>query len=146
MFHNRKLTALRRIGAGTLILLGSVSLQVRAQDRDRDFDRDRDQPRERLSRIEPGSVIEVRTSEYINSRKRDDRVYTGMVNADVYGANGQVAIPRNSPVELIVRTAHDGDLILDLESVTAYGQRYAIEANADRIDSHGVKKPGAVVG
>ena len=38
-------------------------------------------------------------------------------------------------MELIVRRARDNDLILDIESVTAYGQRYAIETQAERIES-----------
>ena len=47
------------------------------------------------------------------------------------------AIPRGSPVELLVRTARDGNLILDLDSVIVGGQRYAVSARANRIDSGG---------
>jgi hypothetical protein len=38
-------------------------------------------------------------------------------------------------VELIVRVARDNDLILDLESVTVDGQRYAVNADANRIEA-----------
>jgi hypothetical protein len=38
-------------------------------------------------------------------------------------------------VELIVRRARDNDLILDIESITSYGQRYAIDTQAQRIES-----------
>jgi hypothetical protein len=51
------------------------------------------------------------------------------------GGNGQLAIPRGSRAELIVRVARDNDLILDLESVTVNGQRYAIKTEATRVES-----------
>jgi len=46
-----------------------------------------------------------------------------------------LAIPRGSDVELIVRTTRDNDLIIDIESVTARGQRYAIKTDPKRIES-----------
>ena len=48
---------------------------------------------------------------------------------------GPALDPRGSPVELMIREAPDRDLILDLESVTVNGQRYALEAEPERIDS-----------
>jgi hypothetical protein len=56
------------------------------------------------------------------------------------GSNGALAIPQGSDVELIVRNAPDGDLILDLESVMINGRRYALDASANRIDAD--KKEG----
>jgi len=38
-------------------------------------------------------------------------------------------------VELIVRVERDNDLVLDLESVTARGQRYGIQTEASRVQS-----------
>jgi len=38
-------------------------------------------------------------------------------------------------VELIVRRVRDNDLILDIESVTAYGQRYGIDTQSERLES-----------
>ena len=38
---------------------------------------------------------------------------------------------------MIVRVARDGDLLLDLESVFAHGQRYALSAEPERIESRG---------
>ena len=88
-----------------------------------------------FTRIEPGTNITVRTFQRIDSDRRDDRVYTAAVDEDVWGVNGRLAIPRGSPVELLVREAPDRDLILDLESVTVNGQRYALETESERIES-----------
>jgi len=85
----------------------------------------------------------VRTNDTINVERRDNRVYTGTVDQDVRGDNGHLAIPRGSTVEMIVRVAPDNDLILDLESVMVNGQRYAIRADANRIES---QRDNSIVG
>jgi hypothetical protein len=87
------------------------------------------------TQIEPGTVVPVRTNERISAERADGRVFTGVVDQDVMGHNGVVAIPRGSNVELLVRTTRDNDLILDLDSVTVDGQRYAVNAQANRVDS-----------
>lgn len=92
-------------------------------------------PMRRMERIEPGTELAVRTNETIRTDHVDGRIFTGVVDHDVVGDNGRVAIPRGSSVELTVRQARDQDLILDLESVTVEGQRYAVDAGADRVDS-----------
>lgn len=78
--------------------------------------------------IGTGTTIAVRTNETIDARKSDGRVFTGIVDQNVLDANGNVAIPRGSNVELIVKNASNRDLTLDLESVTVNGQRYAVTA------------------
>ena len=93
------------------------------------------QPDLRPSRIEPGTVIPIMTNERISASRADGRVFTGSVNQDVQDRDGRVAIPRGSSVELVVRVAHDNDLILDLDSVTVNGQRYGINAGAERFDA-----------
>jgi hypothetical protein len=92
-------------------------------------------PDEGMSRIDPGTVLTIRTNETISANRADGRLFTGVVERDVVGDNGRVAVPRGSNVELTVRVAHDEDLILDLESVTVDGRRYAVDAGADRVDS-----------
>lgn len=89
-----------------------------------------------FTRIEPGTVVPVRTNQYISSERADGRIFTGTVSQDVMGSNGQLAIPQGSDVELIVRNAPDGDLVLDLESVMINGRRYALDASANRIDAN----------
>jgi len=114
-----------------------------AQDRDRD----RDGYHDRVTRLEPGIVIPVRTNEGIDVERTENRVFTGIVDEDIRGTNGRLAIPRGSTVELIVRVARDNDLVLDLESVQVNGQRYAVRTDVNRIESdrdNGVV--GAIVG
>jgi DUF3011 family protein len=88
-----------------------------------------------FTRIEPGTNITVRTFQRIDSDRRDDRVYTAAVAEDVRGVDGRLAIPRDSRVELLVREAPDHDLVLDLESVTVGGRRYALETETERFES-----------
>jgi len=112
-----------------------VTPMIQAQNRDRDFDRDRRYEGDRITRIQPGTNVTVRTDATIDVERRDNRVYTGIVDQDVRGDDGRLAIPRGSSVELIVRVARDNDLILDLESIMVNGQRYAIKADPNRVES-----------
>jgi hypothetical protein len=118
-----------------------------ASAQDRYGDRDRDRSRDTFTRVEPGTVIPVRTNESIDVERKDYRVYTGIVDRDVRGDNGRLAIPRGATVELMVRVAADNDLILDLESVMVNGQRYAIRTDATRVESRRDDSlVGAIVG
>jgi hypothetical protein len=92
------------------------------------------QPRD-VTHIDPGTLITVRSSETIDERALDGRIYAGVVEQDVTDGSGRLVIPRSSPVELVVRGAGDGDLILDLESVVVNGERYAVRAEANRVDA-----------
>jgi len=114
-----------------LTLLLSPALFAQDRDRDRDWDRDRNQ----FTRLQPGTVISVRTEDPIDVERTDNRVFSGTVDQDVRGQNGRLAIPRGSRVELIVRVARDNDLMLDLESVSVNGQRYGIQTQQNRIES-----------
>ena len=89
----------------------------------------------RYTVLAPGTVISVRTNEYIRADKADYRVFSATVDQDVRGTDGRLAIPRGSGVELIARRARDNDLILDLDSVTINGKRYAIDTDTQRIES-----------
>jgi hypothetical protein len=129
----------RLLGMAVLMSL-SVLPAVFAQDRDRGYDRDRD---DRITRLEPGTLIAVRTNEGIDADKGDNRVYTGIVDQDVRGDNGRLAIPRGSRVELMVRVEPDNDLIIDLESVNVNGNRYAVRTNVNRQES---RRDDSIVG
>jgi len=106
-----------------------------AQNRDRNPDRERNRDSETFTILERGTVIPVRTSEAIDVERSDNRIYTGVVDREVRGDDGRLAIPRASEVELIVRTTSDNTLVIDLESVVANGQRYAIKTDTKRIES-----------
>jgi hypothetical protein len=124
-----------RVAGGLMAMALCLSTLATAQDRDRDRDQDRNRDRDRMTRLEPGTVIPVRTNEAIDVDRRDNRVYRGIVDQDVRGNNGRVAIPRGANVELIVRVERDNDLIIDLESVVVNGQRYAVRTDANRVGS-----------
>jgi hypothetical protein len=95
-----------------------------------------DQRNNRYTTLGRGMTINVRLNDPIAGNRADYRVYTGVVEQDVRGENGRMAIPRGSTAELIVRSQRDGDLIVDLESVTVNGQRYAVETAAREVDTN----------
>ena len=81
----------------------------------------------------------MRINDQIGGDRADYRVYSGVIERDIRGENGHLAIPRGSTAELIVRTQRDGDLIVDLESVTVNGQRYAVDTATLEVDTdHGL--------
>ena len=80
--------------------------------------------------IPVGTQIAVRTNDAIDVRNSSDgRIYSGVVDRDVRDANGNVAIPRGSNAELIVRNIASRNLALDLESVDVNGHRYVVSTN-----------------
>ena len=125
----------RRTGGLLLLCAMSFTSMTFAQERDRVRDCDLDRDSNRFTIVERGTVIPVRTDEAIDVERSDYRIYKGIVDKDVRGDDGRLAIPRGSEVELIIRTNSPNDLIIDLESVVANGQRYAIKTDAKRIES-----------
>jgi hypothetical protein len=108
---------------GVLVLIGLCLSPLMSSAHDR---RDTRQ----LIRLDPGTLISVRTNEMIETSRVDYHVYSGIVDRDVRGRNGGLVIRRGSSVELMVRTAPNNDLILDLKSVVVAGERYGIRANS----------------
>jgi hypothetical protein len=102
---------------------------------DRDQDRYWDRDRGVYTMLQPGTVVPVRTQDPIDVQRTDNRVFNGIIDQDVRGDNGRIAIPRGAHAELIVRVSRDNDLILDLESVVVNGQRYGIRTEANRVES-----------
>lgn len=76
--------------------------------------------------LQTGTTIVIRTNERISAKNSNGRVFSGIVDQDVVDGAGNVGIPRGSNAELIVRSASNRDLALDLESVTVNGQRFAV--------------------
>jgi ribosomal protein L24E len=101
--------------------------------------------------IDAGSEITVRTNEAIETRHANGEVFSATVDNDVIGRSGNVAIPRGSDVELVVREIGNNDLALDLDSVNINGRRYGLAAEsnvtANRREGVGVnKRTGKYVG
>src|SRR5437867_9324571 len=80
----------------------------------------------RSGTIDAGTTITVRTNESIDTKNSDGRVFSGVVEQDVLNRNGNIAIPKGSEAELIVKKTSDNEVALDLDSVTVNGQRYSI--------------------
>jgi len=132
-----RLAALLALSVFALLCLQSVAA---AQDRDYRYG-------DRITTIERGTVIPVRTNSTIDVERKDNQVYTGIVDQDVRGDDGRLAIPRGSTVELIVRVAPDNDLVIDLESVVVNGERYALRSEPNRQQSERDNSlVGAIVG
>src|SRR5205807_8465996 len=89
------------------------------------------------SQLTSGTTIAVRTSQPIDVNRADGQVFTGVVDQDVFDTTGRLAIPRGSTAELVVRTAPNNELALDLDSVMVNGQRYAIAANQNIVGTTG---------
>jgi hypothetical protein len=116
-------------GIGLMLALGLSALPASAQG-----NRDRDD-HNRYTRLDPGMTITVRVNDQIGGDRADYRVYSGVVERDIRGENGGLAIPRGATAELIVRHERDGDLIVDLESVMVEGQRYAVDTATLEVDN-----------
>jgi hypothetical protein len=117
---------------GGLALIGALCIAPSGSAQE---GRDRNYGGDRISRIEPGTSVPIRLTEGVDVERRDNRVYHGIVDRDVRGDDGRLAIPRGAPVELIVRVMRDNDLVLDLESVTVNGRRYGIRTDATHVES-----------
>jgi hypothetical protein len=92
--------------------------------------------------IDAGTTITVRTNEYISARNSDGRIFSGVVAYNVRSRNGNIAIPRGSDVELIVRRLSNHELSLDMDSVLINGQRYGLDTE-DAVISSGREGLGA---
>jgi hypothetical protein len=84
--------------------------------------------------VPAGTDILVRIAQTIDSRTADEgRVYPAIIDQDVLDENGNVAIPRGSPAEVLVREVKPKDeLVLDLQSVIVGGKRYFV--NTDEVE------------
>ena len=76
--------------------------------------------------IAAGTTIKVRTNEAI-STSTEGQQFSGVVDQNVVGSNGKVVIPKGSNAELVVKRMANKDVVLDLDSVTANGQRYGVQ-------------------
>ena len=99
-----------------------------------------------LSRLEPGTTIQIRTTDTIDAQSIDGRVYTGTVEADVRDNQGRLAIPAGATAELVVRRGPDNELVLDLDSITINERRYGVDATRNRIGTAGVDVRNSGIG
>src|SRR6266567_5521569 len=91
--------------------------------------------------VAPGTEIMVRTDESIHLRDYDrGRIYRGELARDVYATDGDLAFPRGTRVELIVRDIGGREMAVDLESIIVNGRRFVVAASGTDYDTNG--RPG----
>jgi hypothetical protein len=96
---------------------------------------------QRPQTIDAGTRVVVRTTQSIDERNANGRVFRGVVNDDIRDQRNRVAIPRGASVDLLVRDAGRHELYLDLDSITTGGQSYGVDATGrvvsggERVDS-----------
>lgn len=93
--------------------------------------------------IDAGTAITVRTNESIDANDSDGRVFSGVVEQDVTNRNGNIAIPKGSNVELLVRKVSNTEVALDLDSVTINGERYGVQTQQNIVRSRQKEGLGA---
>jgi len=147
------LQRLRRTGVAALslaaVLCSSGVIRAQYDNRDRrSYDDNRDRYAERyhngrydayspVAEIEPGTFIRIRSNAAIDTDRREGGVYPATLQEDVWDDHQRLAVPmirRGSPAELVARQARDGDLVLDLNSVTVEGRRYVVSTSEQRVE------------
>jgi hypothetical protein len=99
--------------------------------------------------VPAGTQISVRTDQEINSASAaEGQAFAGEVTKDVVDSAGDVAIPKGSSAQIVIKSASKGgsirgasDLVLDLKSVTIGGQRYGVQT--EEIGQRGREGVGA---
>jgi hypothetical protein len=130
-----RLTRIRLIALGAAAMIALPGLTSSSAQRRDDWDWDGNY--RNLGRINRGTFLTVQTTRPIDSTRPGGRIYPGVVADDVWDDYGRLsgpAIPRGSRVDLVVRAARDGDLILDLDAIYAHGYRYSVSAIPERIE------------
>ncbi len=99
--------------------------------------------------IVPGTEIQVRLDQRVDVSNWDrGRIYPAHVARDVHARDGDIVIPRGAGAEMIVRKVGPDRFVLDLESITARGQRYAVDTSGPRYHTSGADRDqgGGIIG
>src|SRR4030095_7925833 len=126
-FNSRNRRVAAGLGLAVLIATAGVGAQSRRW--------------EALSQIPSGTMVQVRATQPIRSSSYDGRIYQGIVDNDVMDDQGRLAIASGATAELMVRRPGDTEFIIDLESITVNGRRYAVDANSTVVGTSGDRDP-----
>jgi hypothetical protein len=97
--------------------------------------------------LPPGTLLVVRTKDTVRTRRAyRGTVYLANAAADVLDQSGAVLIPRESPIEMVVRSlSYLGPggvgmtlLTLDIDAVTVRDARYPVETDDEAPDPGGI--------
>jgi hypothetical protein len=96
-----------------------------------------DQSRMERVVLPAGTEVAVRTNERIDARNAvEGQTFMAQIETNVRDGNGSTVIPRGSDARLVIRRMeNDGDLILDVESITVEGRRYRVSTADQELDS-----------
>jgi hypothetical protein len=84
----------------------------------------------RTSAIPAGTEILVRTIDSIDVRRPDPKQhFLASIERDVLDSQGRVAMPRGSAAHLIAHDVGNGDIAIDLRSVSVNGRRYILNSS-----------------
>ena len=88
--------------------------------------------------LPPGTEVAVRTNERIDARDAvEGQAYRAQIEEDVHGPDGSIAIPRGSDATLIIRRLeNNGDLTMDVESITVNGRRYRVSTADEELQNN----------
>src|SRR6185295_17621414 len=87
-----------------------------------------------IDTVPTGTEVTVRTNEKIEAKSANQgRIYNAVVDREVRDGSGNVVIPRGADAELIVRSASNHDLQLDIESINVNGRRYSVSTTDENI-------------
>lgn len=84
-------------------------------------------------------VVKTESAITIQTSEERGKIYTGTIARDVFWGDGDaVAIPKGSPVELIVIETGPGEMTVDIGSITVNGRRYVADAEYETADGGGI--------
>jgi hypothetical protein len=84
----------------------------------------------RTSTIPAATEIQVRNIDAIDVRRPDPRQhFLASIERDVLDSNGVVAIPRGASAHLIARDVGNGEIAINLRSVSVNGKRYILNSS-----------------
>jgi len=136
MFHGRKTSQIMncatRLVAGAVLVMGLAKPGL-ATAQDHSHYNQYSQS-VRIERLDAGSQIPIRLTETINVSQPDDRMFTGVVDRDVFADDGRLVIPEGEPARLIVTVGPFDNLVLHLQSVNVNGQPYFVRTDRNWIE------------
>lgn len=132
---NRLRMSLLIAGTASLMALGTAAAQTSTGETPNMPDQNehaRAGTRGSLS-VPSGTEVSVRTNEAVDSSTaREGQRFSGTIQQDVMGSNGEVVIPKGSNAELVIRNVSSGgttgssELALDMHSIDIGGHNYLV--------------------
>jgi hypothetical protein len=112
-----------------------------------------DQPRMERMVLPVGTELSVMTNQRIDSRDVvEGQTFSAQIAEDIRDTDGSIALRRGTDARLITRRLEgNGDITLDIESITIGGRRYRVSTADRELENHrdgigGNKRTGQYVG